>query len=461
MGKRRNMDCNSAMRSVGIQRALRRRLLERHTDGRAYRQLPDDRRFREPPAEQVLQTWIVHDRRPIFVVSDILVRWEDAERAAPLLAARGFQGPERAVCQGDCAPELPVAIFTKPGGTVDEFTHAVDELLDRDDPINASFNHVLSNGGAKNGFTGPTLSRSRLTMETRPDPTAGEGVIVAVIDTGIAECVEIRDDGVLEGIRVGSANVDPLNAINWSDSPQTRFLDMGAGHGTFVAGVIRQIAPKADVRVYRALDSDGIGTEVEIACAILRAWRDGATIINLSLGQETYRDRPPVALEAALELISDDVVVVASAGNLDDQHVNDTEIMRPHWPAAFRRVVAVGALTADYRPAPWSKRGQWVDVSTWGTDVVSTYVQGVEEGNDTNPEPDEWPASDPDPWAKWSGTSFSAPQISGLLAAGMAPHRYSRRDRARHTLSELMGRGGRGYWYVPGYGLTIPTPFLT
>ena len=195
-----------------------------------------------------------------------------------------------------------------------------------------------------------------------------------MIDTGIGKDVAIRTDGWITNIRITKENVDVL------DEPGSpKGLDAGAGHGTFVAGVIRQVAPAADVRIYRALDSDGVGSEEGIACAIVRAWRDGATIINLSLGQESYGDYPPVALAAALGLISDDVIVVAAAGNLGGIAPDDPAATRPHWPAAFRRVVGVGGLDPKGKPATWSKRGPWVDASTVGEGIVSTFVAGTAE----------------------------------------------------------------------------------
>jgi subtilisin family serine protease len=53
-------------------------------------------------------------------------------------------------------------------------------------------------------------------------------------------------------------------------------LDFSAGHGAFVTGIIQQVAPTADIRVYRAVQSDGIGSELDIAGALLQAARDGA-----------------------------------------------------------------------------------------------------------------------------------------------------------------------------------------
>jgi subtilisin family serine protease len=225
--------------------------------------------------------------------------------------------------------------------------------------------------------------------------------------------------------------VDPLDAY-----PPFGLLDFGAGHGTFAAGVLQQVFPQADLRVYRALDSDGVGSEVDVACAMVRAVKDGAQILNLSLGSQTFDDRPPVAIEVALEIIAEleqrhgrEVLVVAAAGNFG--------VDRRCWPAAFswpvHPVVAVAGLRADLMPAEWSSRGPWVDCSTVAEGVLSTYVEG-QESFEIDPRPDAFPR---DAWAVWTGTSFAAPQIAGAVAR--LCHQDGREPRA--ALEELLRRG--------------------
>ncbi|HEU4491291.1 MAG TPA: S8 family serine peptidase, partial [Jiangellales bacterium] len=120
-----------------------------------------------------------------------------------------------------------------------------------------------------------------------------------------------------------------------------------------------------------------------------------------------------LTLQAALDLIDDlqaerrgEVLIVAAAGNSSDDH--------PHWPAAFDRVVAVGALNQDETPADFSTRGAWVDCSTVGVGIRSTYVEGEELPDLDAPDPHEtWGANS---WAQWLGTSFAAPQVAGAVA---------------------------------------------
>ncbi len=174
------------------------------------------------------------------------------------------------------------------------------------------------------------------------------------------------------------------------------------------------------------------------------AVRDGAHVLNLSLGTRTANDLPPVALTIALELIGEleeeqerDVLVVAAAGN--------DGATRPSWPAAYRRVVAVAGLTAERIPADWSNHGFWVDCSTVAEGVVSTYVEG-DESPDVDPDqPDHFGS---DAWATWTGTSFAAPQIAGAVARvcheeGLTP---------RCALVEVLRKG----YPIPEFGIAVP-----
>ena len=235
---------------------------------------------------------------------------------------------------------------------------------------------------------------------------------VAVIDTGIADQAVDRADGLLGGVPRTPRNIDPLNSFPIGGPHQ--YLDFDAGHGTFVAGLVNQVDPYAPISMYRAVDSDGIGSEVDVACAMIEAVKAGNQIINLSLGCRTQDDFPPIALEAALAVIAEldakkpdeeKTIIVAAAGNCGDT--------RPFWPAAFPGVVAVAGLNPNMTPSLWSSRGFWVTCSAVGQGLHSTFVYGKESPL-IDPAETEFPA--PNPFAVWSGTSFAAPQIAGAIA---------------------------------------------
>jgi len=304
--------------------------------------------------------------------------------------------------------------------------------------VAVSMNDVATTGAViKKGFGSPEPSAAQR-RPSLPPPGDGNPIRVAVIDTGIAD--EQRSDGWLTGL-VRSDNVDPLDEL---PSPNG-FLDFGAGHGTFVAGVVQQVAPGAEIAVYKGLDSDGAGSMAETACAMVLAVREGAQILNLSFGLEALDDEPPVALEVALEMIDEVAteagreapLIVAAAGNFGRA--------RPVFPAAFPfpNVVAVAGLTQGLAPAQWSSRGSWVDCSTLGEGIWSTYVKGTESPI-IDPKPDKF---GDDAWALWTGTSFAAPQITGAVAKTAQEHGLTPRDALEKVLD-----GGRK---IPGYGRAV------
>jgi hypothetical protein len=260
-------------------------------------------------------------------------------------------------------------------------------------------------------LSGPAAGQDWSRPERQPGPVPSPRVVV--IDTGVS--AEQRTDGWLSGLAT-TDNLDKLNGL-----PLDEYLDLGAGHGTFVTGIIQQIAPDTDIRVRQLLDSSGVGAETAIGQAIVEVPRDGAQIVNLSFGTVTPDDQPPQVLASALRAAiatSPDILFVCAAGNFADE--------RPCWPGAFAgvaefedNVVSVAALALDAdgqnaEGAKWSSRGEpWITCSTLGQGVVSTYVIGQEI---PQPPPLRQDTFGNDSWAVWSGTSFAAPQIVGAIA---------------------------------------------
>ncbi|MEJ3652142.1 S8/S53 family peptidase [Actinomycetes bacterium KLBMP 9759] len=274
---------------------------------------------------------------------------------------------------------------------------------------------------------------------------AVSGPKVAVIDTGVS--AEQRADGWLNGL-VRNDNVDLLDVI---PQPTDNRLDLGAGHGSFVTGVVQQVAPGADLRVYQALDTDGAAAETAVAAAIVTAVQDGAKILNLSFGTDTLEADPPLSLRVAIEqaiAIDDGVLIVCAAGNTGDT--------RQVWPASFHtefpeNVVSVAALGIDETTgavtgAGWSTHGS-VTCSTLGEGVVSTYVIGTESHAADQEGPDTFgPAS----WATWSGTSFAAPQVVGAVTKVLQDPQHSGK-----TPREALGVVLQNATTIAGYGKAV------
>jgi Subtilase family len=246
----------------------------------------------------------------------------------------------------------------------------------------------------------------------------GAKVRIFVADTGLVPGYAADFPWLATGVK---GDNDPGNSGN---TPGSAILPYG-GHGTFVAGVLRCVAPKARVHVENVFDTGGSALESDVVTRLNASFGFGFEILHLTASCMTRKNIPPIALESWLEQLKayQGVVCVAPAGN------NYTR--RPSWPGAFPDVISVGALRADrQRRADFSNHGGWVDVYAPGEDLVNafgsgTYTYQLQTGtaNFTG-------------LANWSGTSFSAPIVTGLIAARMARLGESGRKAADALLEE-------------------------
>ena len=283
--------------------------------------------------------------------------------------------------------------------------------------------------------------------ERRPDP-AGRRPVVAILDTGCGSHpwldAVVDNQLSLDGAYVGrpAHGRDP-EAVGSMDD----FEDAVAGHGTFMAGLVRIFCPDADVISVRTVDHDGavvesdlVGTLAQIIELVLRE-RNGEPggraidVLVLSMGyyHETSETDPfePI-LAASLEALGRlGVMVVAAAGN--------DATSRPMYPAAFAPwsnlmglsttspdrlpVISVGATNPDGAVALFSNDGPWVRAWEAGAAVVSTMPVTFHAGMSprarrlevgqvrSSLDPDDYSAG----FAVWSGTSFAAPVLAGKL----------------------------------------------
>ena len=238
-----------------------------------------------------------------------------------------------------------------------------------------------------------------LRTRTRAD---GYGVRIAVLDTGMFE------HEWLMGVQ-RAPNSDDV----W-DVEHDGYGDAEAGHGTFIAGLILQVAPAASVYAVKVLDSHGVGDDLSVAAAMEQLPKD-IDIVNLSLGGYTDRDTPPLAIATAVRAMGRQRAVVAAAGNQGTS--------RPFWPAALDQVLGVGAIEQRggmWTRAGYSNHGSWVDATARGSNLQSTFAREktkVAQGTTTSP-------TDPTiafgGWAAWDGTSFSTPIAAALIARTMS-----------------------------------------
>jgi subtilisin family serine protease len=222
-------------------------------------------------------------------------------------------------------------------------------------------------------------------------------VNVVILDTGMADAT--YQPPLFQGMAGATVGADA------PDENSDQELDPAAGHGTFIAGLIRRLAPTASLKSVRVLSTFGDGDESLIAYQIdqLADGEDRVDLLNLSFGGYSASTMEP--LTAAINNLlhaKKGSVVVASAGN--------DATCRPMWPASLGQdlddVIAVGALDADGNPTEFTNFGPWVRAWSHGPDVVSAFFTSA-------------PGTTIADWATWSGTSFAAPIVTGMIARTM------------------------------------------
>lgn len=277
-----------------------------------------------------------------------------------------------------------------------------------------------------------------------PDETSP---IVAIFDTGagphpwLGPAVLI-DPRLASGEPIGVEPGDPTDPELRPSlaHPMDGIFDDAAGHGTFIAGIIRQECPDARILPVRVSDGDGVILENVLLGALGRLieFMDAAAnageasrvrVLNLSFSYFHETPDDPDTVSELRRLLDDirarDCVVVCSAGN--------EATTRPTYPAALKaadpaRHVSVGALNpSDRSTALFSNIGDWVEIYAPGVSIVSTLPVGFEGGMQAGTRSDfngrRRETLDVDDFqggfGVWSGTSFAAPVVAGKIAERM------------------------------------------
>ncbi len=303
--------------------------------------------------------------------------------------------------------------------------------------------------GAWSGFTGQAATQMIQLLEAQTYGGCGEGIVVAVIDTEIdTEHPHLRDaivpgynfvDQSIYTIGSGMPTADlSTRTLNIMELAGTAVLngnrhpvglttgvvvlgqeDVEAeadlqemlpyfGHGTMTAGLIRMVAPAAQIMPLVAFDAHGTGNSYDIISAIYYAVNNGADVINMSFSMEEYSLELGLALEYARE---NGVIPVAATGN--------NGLHTYAFPASFTAAVGVASTNwADYLTDFTNYGVPTGDLTAPGKELVTLYPGGA--------------------YAVGWGTSFSTPLVAGTVALIRDMHAGSNKFSHKNTRLDLL-----------------------
>ncbi|GAA3471607.1 S8 family serine peptidase [Nonomuraea roseola] len=264
---------------------------------------------------------------------------------------------------------------------------------------------------------GESWAQRRVKAESVWHLTRGEGVTVAVIDSGV-DVYHPQLRGVRQFELTGTGHRDCL------------------GHGTAVAGIIAAsnradvpfhgVAPGVRLVSFKQTNGKN-GTSALLALAIMEAAKLNVDVINVSTQAADTSD-----LKAAIDYaLAKDIVVVAAAGNSSPEDKDKQE-----FPAAYAGVLSVGSVSADGGRSDFSNTVSKVGVVAPGQNVMSTWTgKSYMDGLD--------------------GTSFAAPYVAGVAALVRARFPHLTQEQVRRRI-EVTADGALG----DGTGAGVVNPLL-
>lgn len=234
--------------------------------------------------------------------------------------------------------------------------------------------------------------------------TKGQGIRVAVIDTGIDPSHPAIYRNYKGGINILARNFPPMDYN---------------GHGTHVAGIVAGrsrnagligVAPWASLYAVKAFNKNGSANLSDLLSAINWCIDKKMHIINMSFGMEMVSESLKKAIMVAHQR---KIVMVAATGNQGLRNSID-------FPARFPETIAVMSIGMDNRISAFGNRGKGVDIAAPGEKIPSAWL-----GKATK---------------QMSGTSMAVPHVSGTIALMLQLNPYLNPEQIRYLLLYTGGR---------------------
>jgi hypothetical protein len=399
----------------------------------------------------------------IYVVDQLLARRDNFELLRRMLP--GLRYAERDELRGVGDRQLPGGLVVLSIDALDEGRFTVPEALDRLDERLGDDNPALHDGEplatpvhvmhtaklcAASEPAVPVGSPDQPTPSVQGNRKDQDRVRLVISDTGLLANFL---PGNLDGDRYrwlqevnGDRLADPLGRIlprglpGIPDEGEWRSIPFEAGHGTFVAGVARSMAPRASVYVGNHFTTAGAALEYGVISRLDELIRNQAPhVINVPAGGYARKNLPLLSF-SDFRRRHDDITLVAAAGN--------DSTNRPFWPAAFPWAIGVGAFGGDEQNlAYFSNYGDWVNVYALGEGLVNAYATGVYTYNEPPKRPTQQVFRG---MARWDGTSFASALVSGLIVAELTRGGGPARAAADRVLEAAQGIRGVGPYAAPG-----------
>ncbi|ADC49870.1 extracellular alkaline serine protease subtilisin E pre-cursor [Alkalihalophilus pseudofirmus OF4] len=242
----------------------------------------------------------------------------------------------------------------------------------------------------------------------------GNGVKVAVLDTGVAPHPDLH-------IRGGVSFI----------STENTYVDYN-GHGTHVAGTVAAlnnsygvlgVAPGAELYAVKVLDRNGSGSHASIAQGIEWAMNNGMDIANMSLGSPSGSTTLQLAADRARNA---GVLLIGAAGNSGQQGGSNNM----GYPARYASVMAVGAVDQNGNRANFSSYGSELEIMAPGVNINSTYLNNG--------------------YRSLNGTSMASPHVAGVAALVKQKHPHLTAAQIRNRMNQTAIPLGNSTYYGNG-----------